>query len=180
MEITKGIKVRLYPTKNQEALLSIIFGCKRFIWNQMLAERQRVYQALKDDKAALHAFKYRTEKECKALFPFLKKADSMALQQARIDLNDAFQRFFNHISRYPRFKSKRGKQSYRTNNVNACIKINVSRRKIRLPKLGWITYRDNRACTGVIKSVTVSKTKHVTRGLIVESRTWLPINWLAR
>ena len=60
MKIDKGIKVRLYPTKAQEVLLTMTFGSKRFIWNQMLAEYQRVYQELKATKAALHAYKYQS------------------------------------------------------------------------------------------------------------------------
>nr|MDO8114618.1 helix-turn-helix domain-containing protein [Candidatus Sigynarchaeota archaeon]MDO8115198.1 helix-turn-helix domain-containing protein [Candidatus Sigynarchaeota archaeon] len=39
MEIDRAFKIRLYPTADQAALLAKTFGCKRFIWNAMLAER---------------------------------------------------------------------------------------------------------------------------------------------
>ena len=46
-------------------------------------------------------------------YGWLKQADSMALQQACINLDQAFQHFFDPKQKagYPRFKSKRGKQS---------------------------------------------------------------------
>lgn len=49
----KAYKFRLYPTKEQEQLLAKTFGCVRFVYNQMLAERKEVYEQYKDNKAAL-------------------------------------------------------------------------------------------------------------------------------
>nr|MDO8110568.1 helix-turn-helix domain-containing protein [Candidatus Sigynarchaeota archaeon] len=44
MEIDRAFKIRLYPTADQAALLAKTFGCKRFIWNAMLAERMAWYR----------------------------------------------------------------------------------------------------------------------------------------
>ncbi|MHA1384737.1 MAG: helix-turn-helix domain-containing protein [Candidatus Helarchaeota archaeon] len=65
MKIYRAVKVRLYPNRGQRALLDQTFGCCRFIYNKMLEERIRVYEELKEDKAALHAHKYKTEREYK-------------------------------------------------------------------------------------------------------------------
>lgn len=35
----KAFKFRLYPNKEQEELLAKTFGCVRFVYNKMLAER---------------------------------------------------------------------------------------------------------------------------------------------
>lgn len=35
----KAYKFRLYPTHEQEQLLAKFFGCVRFVYNKMLAER---------------------------------------------------------------------------------------------------------------------------------------------
>ena len=63
MLVKKAFKFRLYPNKEQSTLLNKTFGCTRFLWNQMLSERKKVYNALKDDKEALHRHEYKTEKE---------------------------------------------------------------------------------------------------------------------
>jgi hypothetical protein len=59
----------------------------------LLAEWIQVYEALKDDKKALHAHQCMTEKDYKALFEFLKEADAFALQQAQRNLESALRQF---------------------------------------------------------------------------------------
>jgi putative transposase len=79
MTINRAIKVRLYPNQEQEIMLNKTFGCCRFIYNKMLEERIKVYKELKDDKNALYNHNYKTEKQCKQEFEFLKEVDSKAL-----------------------------------------------------------------------------------------------------
>lgn len=64
-KILKTYKFRLLPNKTQEHLLNKTFGCARFIFNQMLAERKEVYEQFKNDKEALYKYKYKTEKQYK-------------------------------------------------------------------------------------------------------------------
>jgi len=118
----KAYKVRLYPDKTQEVLINKTFGCCRLIYNSMLEERMRVYQELKDDKTLLYKYNYKTEKEYKQEFEFLKEVDSTALQSSRINLTTAFSNFFKSCTgerkgrkvKYPKFKSKKEQtQSYR-------------------------------------------------------------------
>ncbi len=44
----------------------------------MLNERSEIYQLLKHDKEQLYNHKYKTEKEYKQKYPFLKEVDSKA------------------------------------------------------------------------------------------------------
>ena len=67
VEINKGIKVRIYPNKQQQELVNKTFGCCRFLHNQMLEERTKIYEKFKDDKEQLHSHKYRTEKQERVL-----------------------------------------------------------------------------------------------------------------
>ncbi len=134
-------------------------GCCRFVFNQMLAQRIEVYEKLKDDKETLKSYKYKTEKELKAEFPFLSEASSRALQQARINLETAYQNFFAKRASFPKFKAKKkSAESYREPQVNDCLEVKDN--KIKLLKLGWVklSYLP-KEFAGKIKSVTVSKTK---------------------
>jgi putative transposase len=165
LNINKTIKIRLYPTNLQRELLNKTFGCCRLLWNQMLAERNKVYQCLKEDSEALRANKYKTEKEYKQEFKFMTEVDSKALQSTTRHLLDAFQNFFRGLKEgrkvgYPRFKSKKNKQAYTTYNINNNIRIDFDRKRIKLPKIKtWINYKDNRRFAEPIRHVTVSKTK---------------------
>ena len=94
LNINMAIKVRIYPTVLQRELLNKTFGCCRFLWNQMLAERKFVYQQLKKNPESLKNYKYKTEKEYKREFKFMKEVDSKALQSTTRHLLEAFQNFF--------------------------------------------------------------------------------------
>lgn len=155
MLVQHAFRFRIYPTRAQATLLAKTFGCKRFVWNALLAERESYYR----EHGTGAGYRRTTEKELKSTNTFLKDADSIALQQARIDLDTAYDRFFKHLARHPRFKSRKGKQSYRTQYTGGNIKIDFPGRKIKLPKLGWIAYRDDRIFNEKQRSVTVSKTK---------------------
>lgn len=165
LNIKKAIKIRLYPTHLERELLNKTFGCCRLLWNQMLAERNGVYQQLKDDSEALKAHRYKTEKEYKQEFEFMKEVDSKALQSTTRHLIEAFQNFFKGLKKarkvgYPRYKSKKNRQTYTTYNINKNIKIDFNRKRIKFPKVKtWIKYRDNRRFAEAIRHVTVSKTK---------------------
>jgi putative transposase len=130
----------------------------------MLEERQTIYNSHKEDKDSLYNHKYKTEKQYKQEFPFLSEVDSKALQSETRNLIQAFQNFFRGIREgkkigYPKFKSKRDKQTYTTYNINNNIRLNYNTKRIRLPKVGWVKYRDNRKIDHVIKHITVNKTR---------------------
>ena len=137
----------------------------------MIEERKEIYQLYKHDKDKLHNHKYRTEKQYKELYPFLKEADSNSLQQARRHLQTAYKNFFRNIKDrknrktkryvgYPKFKSKYNKQSYTTCITNSNIKIDWNKKLLKVPKLKqWIDFNDYRIIDADIRNVTISKTK---------------------
>ena len=164
MPVKKGIRLRLYPNTEQSILLNKTLGCCRFLYNKMLEEHITVYAQLKDDNDALYNHKYKTEKQYKLEYPFLKEVDAKALQTANRQLFAAYQNFFEGLKTgrevgFPRFKSKkRYPQTYTTYNINNSIRIDPQRRKIRIPKVGWVKYSDNRTISDPIKHITLSKT----------------------
>lgn len=73
----------------------------------------------------------------KKKYPFLKEVDKFALTNAIYHLEDGYDRFFKHLSRFPKYKCKhKAKRSYTTNITNGNIEI--SDNSIKLPKLGWV------------------------------------------
>lgn len=169
MVVNKSYKIRLYPNKPQSNMIEQSFGCSRFIYNSMLAERKSIYELHKDDenRRALWAHKYKTERDYKQEFEWLKDVESSSLQQARIDLSKAYTNFFNSLSckskgksQFPKFHKKGVKESYRIVMNNNNIKMDFDLHKIKIPKLGWVNYRDDRQFdSNYIKHITVSKSK---------------------
>ena len=157
--VQKGIRVRLYPTEEQEILINKTLGCCRFIHNQTLADCKRLYEQtqrfLPQNKRIINLVPLKDE------FEFLKEVSAVALQQSVRDLNSALNNFFknrNHFG-FPKFKSKHNsKQSYRTpyNGGKADV---LDNKHIKLPKLGKVkTKRFNMPESYKIFNITVERT----------------------
>ena len=80
-----------------------------------------------------------TPAQYKEEFPWLKEVDSLALANAQMNLNKAYNNFWSNRKHFgkPRFKSKKaGCASYSTNNQKGSVRIEGNR--IKLPKIGWV------------------------------------------
>ena len=98
-----------------------------------------------------------TPAQYKKEFEWLKEVDSLALANAQMNLQTAYNNFFKRPEvGFPKFKSKKNHNySYTTNNQGG--NIYVSDRYIKLPKIGLIRVKKHRDFEGLIKSVTVSQ-----------------------
>lgn len=152
--MNKAYRYRLYPTAEQEVMFAKTFGCVRFVYNKMLADRLDYYKEtgkqLKNGAA-----------QYKADFPWLKEVDSTALEYAKLHLNEAYNNFWKNRKHFgpPRFKSKKeGRCSYSTYPTNNNVRIEGD--KIRLPKIGMVKIRLHRPLmeNSTMKTVTISKT----------------------
>jgi putative transposase len=163
--MNKAFRIKLYPNKKQEEYFNQTFGSVRFIFNQILNEKITIYEKLKNDKDALYSYKYKTEKEYKKEFTFLKDISSYAIQQSRIDLDNAFKNFFKRIKKkqkpgFPKFKSKKNdKQSFRICQTSSNI-LELKENKIKITKYGWVKFKGlSKNFNGIIKSITITKDK---------------------
>jgi putative transposase len=155
----KAFKFRLLPNKKQEVLLAKTFGCVRFVYNKMLAERKETYEKFKNDKDLLKKQKFPTPAKYKGEFPFLKEVDSLALANAQINLQTAYKNFFEGHAEFPKFKNRKAKQTYTTNLVNENIELKDGH--IKLPKLKLVRIKQHREIPAdyKLKSCTISRTK---------------------
>ena len=154
----KAYKFRLYPTDEQVLIIRKTFGCVRFVYNKMLDERKATYELLKNDKVALKSVKHPTPAKYKSEFEWLKEVDSLALANAQLNLDKAYKAFFKGNAKFPKFKSKRHKQSYTTNVVNGNIQLLDCH--IKLPRLKMVKIKQHRQIPPEhkIKSCTLSMT----------------------
>ena len=150
--MNKAYKFRIYPNAEQVDMFARTFGCVRFLYNRMLSDKIRYYEEtgkqLKNTPA-----QYKSE------FQWLKDVDSLALANAQMNLQAAYNHFFrNPQSGFPKFKSKKAnRKSYTTNCVNGNIVIENG--CIRLPKVGFVKMKQHRQIPAgwKLKSVTVSQ-----------------------
>ena len=129
-------KFRLYPNKDQKEMFSKYFGCNRLVWNKALELRESYYKEHKNDKQkkALNYYdtaRFLRELKQKEEYKWLKEANSQSLQQALMDLDKAFKVFFKGISKYPNYKKKTNRQSFRVPQF-----FNFTDNLLYLPKMG--------------------------------------------
>jgi len=156
----KGYKFRLYPNEEQKTYLAKTFGCTRFVYNKMLAERIKSYEENKDLDSK--PMKYPTPAQYKTEFEWLKEVDSLALANAQMNLGKAYNNFFRKIKNgekeagFPNFKKKNNTNKYTTNNQDGTIYI--ENKHIKVPKLkSMIKIEQHRQFNGLIKSATISQ-----------------------
>ena len=151
--MNKGFKIRIYPNQKQQILINKTFGCVRYIYNRMLKLKQKAYNVFELKLSYVKISSILTK--LKQRKSWLCEVDAVALQQCLRDLDAAYIKFFNG-SGYPNFKSKRGKNSYRT-NMN--IHLDQENKMIRIPKIGWIKFKDKNKFSELTKiyNITISK-----------------------
>lgn len=149
--ILRAAKYRLYPNRAQEEFFSKCFGCSRFIWNKMLADKEEYY---KQNGKTLNV----TPAKYKEEYPFLKEVDPLALANVQLDLKKAYSAWLNGNAGKPRFKSKKKcRASCTTNNQKDTVAVKEDH--IRLPKVGLVKARIHRPVPegATLKSATVSR-----------------------
>jgi putative transposase len=150
----KAVQVRLYPSEQQQTQLAQAMGCARWWWNYALNKSIEAYKETGKGlgRSALNA-----------LLPALKKAEdtcwladcySQVLQATTLNLTTAYKNFFDGRAKFPRFKSKHGKQS-----IQYPQNVKIVDSNVKLPgNIGVVKAKIHRPIEGKIKTVTVSKT----------------------
>lgn len=164
----RAVKVRLYPNKAQEQELNKVLGAYRFVYNYMLAKKQKAYE---EDKLILsendlskwfHGVLRKDDQ-----YAWLKEQNTKVMNQAIRQMDDAYQRFFKQHSGFPKFKSKKDKQSalfpyeaisknntFETKSITLIKSLkNIKFRCSELYHSRLKKYKD------IIRSATLSKTK---------------------
>ena len=138
MIITRAYKIRLYPNKNQKTFFNKSFGCCRVIYNEMLYELQDAY------KNGTVLNKSELFKKIKQKYVWMSQSDSQGLCNTFQDLNNAYSNFFNNRAKFPRFKKKKDKNSYRNGMMQKTIeKLIPNKNHIRIPKVGLVEFRED-------------------------------------
>lgn len=109
--VKRAYRYRFYPTSEQEELLLKTFGCVRVVWNQALDWRQRQWAENKVSINYGEASEYLTSLKRNLNYIWLNEVSSVPLQQALRHQQKAMVNFFEKRSNYPRFKSRKTKQS---------------------------------------------------------------------
>ena len=164
----RAIKVRLYPNKAQEQTLQKVLGCYRFVYNHMLARKQDAYKSDKTNLGLAQLSKYFHHELLKdEQYDWLKEQNTKVMNQVIRQMLTAYDKFFKEHKGFPKFKSKKDKQTalftktaiskkntFETKHITLVKSLkNIKFRCSDLYFKRLQRYKDN------IRSATLSKTK---------------------
>ena len=154
MTIARGFRYRLEPSPEQEALFRQFAGVCRLTYNLALEQRatwgrehRLGYVAQAADLTKL-----------RAEFDWVRAVYVSCQQQALRDLDRAFSNVFAGRASFPRPRRRGVDDSFRfPGREIGTRRLNGNWSAVRLPKIGWVKFRDSRPIRGVVKNVTVSR-----------------------
>lgn len=155
--IRKSLKVRLYPTENQEILFNKTFGCCRFVYNKHKEEKDNFYNenikdknlSKKEIKEIYKTFKPKTQKEFCDEFEWLREIPAITVADSIRNCDAAYNNFFKSLSGkrkgrkvgFPKFKSKKEKnQSFSVYMLSKNC-LDWEHRLITIPKFKQVKFR---------------------------------------
>jgi len=152
--IHKTYRYALVPNEDQKTLLAKHFGCVRWVFNHFLNERKEQYllggksDSYYKQAATLTQLKKAEETD------WLKEVNSQTLQYSLRCLDTAYLNFFRAKTKFPRFKSRRDKNSFTIPQF-----VTVEDGILHIPKFReGIKINLHRPIDGEIKHCTISKT----------------------
>ena len=166
-------KFKLEPTNDQKVLLSKHFGSARWTYNYFLNQRKEEYLNNKKSITYNKQSEYLTQLKKNEETEWLKEINSQSLQYSLKCLDSAYQGFFTGKSKFPKFKSKRNKNSFTIPQY-----VKYKRNKLIVPKFQeGIEMIMERKIKGIIKHCVISKT---TTGKyfvsILTEQEYIPVN----
>ena len=146
-------KFRLKPTKDQEVLLNKHFGSVRYAYNYFLNQRKEEYLNNKKSITYNQQSKILTQLKTGEETEWLKEVNSQSLQYSLKCLDQAYQNFFNKRTQFPKFKSRKSRNSFTCPQF-----VSYDKNKIIIPKFReGIKMIMEREIKGTIKKAAISK-----------------------
>lgn len=149
----KAHKIKLCPTKTQETLLFKSCGVARFSYNWALNRWGEIYKD--GGKPKLNDLIKELTNIKRAQFPWMMEVSKTAPQYAIHNLDKAFSRFFNKLSKYPKFKKRGAVDSFVAIENSASFKGCTN--KIYLPRIGTVKAAEELRFDGKVNNVVVKR-----------------------
>ncbi|MBR4407351.1 MAG: transposase, partial [Clostridia bacterium] len=161
MVVTKGIELRLDPTKAQAVFFNKCIGAERVAYNAMLNTKIVLYRDY-----GVKNF-HPNWSSLKDFYPWMKEVDSRCLNYAKIEVETAFKNWFRSLKNggnigFPKFKKKAHTGTYHNTSMPSTHDRLFKDNKIFIPVIKWVKFRKykNLDLTRIkkIRNLTIKRT----------------------
>ena len=151
--LLRSQRIALNPNNKQSTLMAQHCGYARVAFNF----------ALSSFKSGLETDEWRTYQDIQREFNAVKRErfdwcddlSQLASKHAISNLGDAVKRWKDGQNNFPTYKKRSGKCSYQADNGVGTVEVH--KKRIKLPKIGWVRMREELRYTGEITKVVVSR-----------------------
>lgn len=172
--IQRGYRYKLKPTPAQEQMFTQCGGVCRLIYNLALEQRRDHWRAFKRQTGSSISYPSQAREltELRAEYDWIAAVSQTCQQQALRDLDRAYQNWFKGIAKYPSPRKKGRNDTFRFEGREVQVrKLNAKWSEVRLPKIGWVRFRDTRPMRGKLNNATISLAPngwHISFALTIE------------
>ena len=156
VKVLKAFRFRLEPTPGQERQFARTAGCCRYVYNRALALNEERFKRGEKRLGFAALCRELTGWRHAPETAWLAEAPAQALQQALKNLDRAYRNRFDGRAERPCFHKKGERDTFRLADVKA-FAVDSEHGRVKLPKAGWVQYRNSRAVEGAPKQVTVAR-----------------------
>ena len=164
LTLLKSFKTEISPTEEQMKKINKTIGTCRFIYNFYIAHNKELYENGEKFMSG-RAFSVWLNNEYLPNNPdkmWIKEVSTKSVKKSMEDAYTAFNRFFKHKSKFPRFKKKNKsdvKMYFVRYNKTGCLS---ERHRIKIPTLGWVRLKEKGYIPSskdgfIVRSGTISK-----------------------
>jgi putative transposase len=159
MNFTRSFRYKLSPTTEQEQLFRQFSGVCRLIYNVALEQRRDwwVHYKRNTGKTITAASQSAEVSIIRRDVEWVAAVPRSCLEHALRDLDKAYASFFSKKTGFPRMRRKVDGASFRVQAREIAVNhLNAKWSAVRLPKIGWVKFRDTRPIFGCLKNATIS------------------------
>lgn len=149
----KTQKITLNPNREQIAWFYQQCGYAKFAYNSALSDFKA--ELTSDNFLSMYDLNKRFNQR-KKTFDWTKAQDQRAAKYAINNLAQAIDNWVDKRAGFPKFKKRGCRHSYTTDEQA----VRMERKRIKLPKIGWVKTYEELRFRGKIVSVTISRTAH--------------------
>jgi putative transposase len=156
--IHRAFRYKLTPSAEQDVLFRQFAGVVRLVYNLALEQRRDWWRHYRRQTGSHlnYVAQARELTVLRAAFDWIAAVHVTPQQQALRDLDRAYTNFFAGRAGYPSPRRKRVNDAFRFQGREIEVKrMNGKWSAVRLPKIGWVKFRDTRPLRGTTMNATV-------------------------
>lgn len=157
--IQRGYRYKLKPTPAQERLFAQFAGVCRLIYNIALEQRRDHWRAFRrmTGNNINYVSQARELTDLRREYDWIAAVSQTCQQQALRDLDRAYSNWFKGVARYPSPRKRGRNDTFRFQGREVeTRRLNGNWSEVRLPKIGWVRFRDTRPLRGKVNNATIS------------------------